>query len=234
MRNWKSFWQNYRVVEIKTKEDLLYQVGKTVGGKVIPSNQFKKDIDEIVFNLSLNKNDVLLDLCCGNGILSYQLSSYVKQTIGIDFSKIYIENANKYCKKDNIDYREVDLLNSNELKKILNEYQPNKILMNDCLAYFEPNNLKSIVSELSELSVTILMSGILDQSKKWKFYNTLKRKLFYLADVIFFNNRSGIGYWWTKKEITTIADDNKFKATFFEHYQENHMAHYRFNAKLEK
>lgn len=234
MRNWKSFWQNYRIVDIKTKEDLLFQVGKTVGGEVISRNQFNKDIDEIVLSLSLNKNDVLLDLCCGNGIVSHELSDYVKQTIGIDFSKSYIDNAKKYCKNEKIEYHVVDLLNPNDLKEILNKYQPNKILMNDCLAYFEPNNLKIIVSELSKLSVTILMSGILDENKKWKFYNTWKRKLFYFTDVLFFNKRSGIGYWWTKKKIKKIADNNKLNVFFFNHHKENHMAHYRFNAKLEK
>ena len=61
-KNWKAFWQNYRNIAIKSKDDLLYQVGKTIDGKVISEEQFDLDVKEIVDRLELNKKDIVLDL----------------------------------------------------------------------------------------------------------------------------------------------------------------------------
>lgn len=234
MKNWKSFWQNYRVIEIKSQNDLLYQVGKTVGGSVISVEQFQKDINEIIVNLDLKDDDVLLDLCCGNGVLSYKLSSLVEKVIGVDFSQSFIDNAKKHSTNKNINYYVVDVLNAKELTELMSKYKVTKVLMNDCLAYFEPQSLDLIISKLSKHKVTILMSSILDKERKWHFYNTLKRKINYVLDVTFYNSKSGIGYWWTKTEIHEIAEKYGLKSNYFMHHNKNHTAHYRFNARLEK
>ncbi|TYA56640.1 class I SAM-dependent methyltransferase [Formosa maritima] len=234
MKNWKTFWQNYRVIEIKSQNDLLYQVGKTVGGSVISEEQFKEDINEIIVNLDLKKDDVILDLCCGNGVLSYKLSNSVEKVIGVDFSQSFIENAKKHSTNKNISYYVVDVLNSEYINKLIAEYNVTKVLMNDCLAYFEPKSLDLIISKLSKHKVTILMSSILDKERKWHFYNTLTRKINYILDVTFYNSKSGIGYWWTKNEIQKIADKYRFEAKYFMHHNKNHTAHYRFNVRLKK
>lgn len=109
MKDWKSFWQNYRNIEIKSKDDLLYQVGKTVEGKVIAKEQFDLDVAEIVNLLELNKNDVVLDLCCGNGLLCFGLSEIVNHIIGVDFSETYINNAKTHNSEINIKYFMLDI-----------------------------------------------------------------------------------------------------------------------------
>ena len=232
MKDWKAFWQNYRNIEIKSEKDLLYQVGKTVGGQVITQEQFDLDLKEIISLLELNTNDVILDLCCGNGLFSYNLSQHVDHVIGLDFSELYINNAKQYHSKGNIDYQVGDILDNDLLKDILKTHRVSKVLMNDCLAYFNPNSLKIILKELSHHQVVMVISSILDKEKKWKFYNTIDRKIKYFKDVVFDNKNSGIGYWWTKKQINSIAAHYGFDSSFYNHHEKNHTSHYRFNVKL--
>lgn len=234
MKNWRYFWQNYRDIEIKTQDDLLFQVGKTVKGKVISQEQLNNDLNEIKSNLNLNKSDILLDLCCGNGVLSLQLSKSVDKIIGLDFSETYIQNAKTYSQSENIEYFSVDILDDYKLKKVCDTYNITKVLMNDCLAYFKPNTLEATLKTLSEFNIEILLSSILDKKRKWQFYNTLIRKWAYVKDVLFFNNNSGLGYWWKKAQIKEIAKRNNFSCEFYSHHKDNHTAHYRFNAKLIK
>ena len=66
VNKWKVFFQDYRMVDINDDNDLLYQVGLTVGGKPISEQQFQELIESVVVNLELRKGDCLVDLCCGN------------------------------------------------------------------------------------------------------------------------------------------------------------------------
>lgn len=234
MKDWKQFWQNYRVVEINSKNDLLFQVGKTVEGTIISDKQFKLDVEEIKINLNLQSNDILLDLCCGNGLLSFELSNNVKYVIGLDFSKVYIENARKFCSNEKTDFFDINILDSVQLKNILSKYKITKVLMNDCLAYFNPKSIDTIIKLLAEYDVEILITSILDKNKIWSFYDSLNRKLEYLIDVWFLKQKSGLGYWWQKSQIEKLAKENGFHPVFFNHHKINHTAHYRFNVKLKK
>lgn len=235
MKDWTSFWQNYRVFKkIESQEDLLFQVGKTVRGKVISKEQLALDVLELNKNLNLNANDRLLDLCCGNGVISLQLSKYVDKVIGLDFSKSYIFNAKRYSCNVNTEYFDINILDQTELNKKLEKYKITKVLMNDCLAYFNPQTLNQIIGTLSNYNIEIVCSSILDYDKKWSFYNTIKRKWDYFLDIYIYNNKSGIGYWWKKEELIKISNTNNFLCEFYHHQSLNHTGHYRFNMKLKK
>ncbi|MBL4672162.1 MAG: hypothetical protein JKX81_07860 [Arenicella sp.] len=68
MVNLKSYYDS-RVLELG-EEQLLEQVGHTEYGKAISANQFHKLTEELNSLLDLNSHDVMLDLACGNGVIS--------------------------------------------------------------------------------------------------------------------------------------------------------------------
>lgn len=232
--DWKAFWQDYRIIKIKSEKDLLYQVGKTVGGEVISESQFQLDLKEIKENLNLSKEDVLLDLCCGNGVLTKRISFYVGKVIGLDFSKEFIRNAKRYSSAVNIEYHAQDILNQSSLMQLLDSKNCNKVLLNDCLAYFNPKSFSTILDVLSKYEVDVLCMSVLDHNKKWHFYNTLYRKWSYFKEKVFIKNKSGLGYWWKQSQLIQIANRFGFKCLCFGHHSDNHTSHYRFNVKLEK
>lgn len=76
---------SYRKVDVRSRADLFFQVGKTIGGKKIPETVFDLIVAEINRYLDIGKDDVLYDLCCDNGSVTYELSRHVTRIIGMDF-----------------------------------------------------------------------------------------------------------------------------------------------------
>lgn len=233
MNNWKNFWGKYRLTEIKNDKDLLYQVGKTVNKEVIDNELFNKIINSIDRHLELNKNDNLLDLCCGNGVLTYEISKNIKSSIGVDFSRPYIINAKKFKQAQNIKYLNFDI------KKIhdLNFNQKfSKVIIYDALAYFNYKDLDRLFKSLKKITtpdVKILIGSVLSYEKKWNFFNTGKRKFYHFINKILGQSK-GLGKWWKRKELKKIAEKNNLKICFMNQDDKIHTSHYRIDILLTK
>ncbi len=227
MTDWKKFWQNYRLVKIKNQNDLFYQVGKTDSGKVISEKIFNTIIFEIVENLNLNKSDKLLDLCCGNGVITYELSKRVNCVMGLDFSEPFIKNAIQFNNSNNIKYNIYDVKKINELR-IQKKFT--KVLLYDGLAYFNKKEAKELLDTLSLITTPharILFGSVLDRGRKWHFFNTFKRKLNYLINIKLLNNNKGLGTWWSKNDFTAMLNKKTFNCQFLDEDDDIHTSHYR-------
>lgn len=235
--NWKIFFQTYRVIDIKNDNDLLYQVAATVGGKPITEKQFQALINSIKTGLQLSNKDVLLDLCCGNGIITYELAKDVKEIAGIDISVPYINNANRHKKADNITYLLGDITDSGLIIDELHDKSFNRVLLREALAYFSPQDLNKILTYLYTLTAPdfrMMISSVLDNDRKWNFFNTWRRKLTYIVKYRFLGMDSGIGRWWTRDEIETVARKCGYNCCFMDQDPILHTAHYRFDCLLTK
>lgn len=222
--DWKEFWDNYlqnkhAKTDIQTEDDLFLQVARTVNKKPIEKDAFLLIIDVIKERLELSKNDVLVDLCCGNGIFTYHLHSDVKQIIGVDFSAPIIDAANKFKSGENITYCLGSVVTF--LQDFHTQFPgvfPNKYLMNDAIAYFSPEDLREILINIKNISAPAfkcLFRGAPDEDLKWNFYNTEERKQRYLDNQAKGDHTNdGLGRWWTKQEIQAICDELGLKLTF--------------------
>lgn len=74
-------------------DDLWGQVRRTVNGRPVSEAQIQAIVDAVRAGLDLQPNDVLLDLCCGNGALSDRVFSLCAGGVGVDFSPPLIETA---------------------------------------------------------------------------------------------------------------------------------------------
>ncbi len=234
--DWKCFWQKYRLIEVQSDKNLLFQVGKTVRSEVIDKNQFNILINEIENLLSLTKKDNLLDLCCGNGILTYELSKKVNYVIGIDFSEHYIQIANKYKIEKNVEYFLYDINKLDGINNLLNKRKINKILTYDALAYFtkkEFHVLLQNVLKITENKFKFLLGSVLDENKKWNFFNTLPRKSNYFIKIKLMGKTKGLGKWWSKEDIFKICKNNNLNCIFFDQNDSLYTAHYRMNVLIE-
>jgi SAM-dependent methyltransferase len=233
MKKWKDFWQNYRVLEIKEDSDLLYQVAKTVMGKPISTIQYKTIISSIIEGLELNSEDNVCDLCCGNGIITYDIAGMVKKVIGIDSSILFIENAIKYKSKHNIKYVCDDILNVNTY--IIGE-NINKVIFYDSIAYFSENEVGKILNNIKNSSskkIKIFIGSVLDKNSKFKYFNTFKRKMHYFINYIILRKDLGLGNWISKGELEKLAKTFGYKVKFLNQDSILHTAHYRYDAILQ-
>jgi hypothetical protein len=100
---WREVWDAWpRACE---RGDHLRQVGKTVGGVPIPREQVSLMTGAIAERLDLKSSDVLLDLCCGNGLITSRLAECCRRVVGIDFSEPLLDIARTRPHAGNVVYQ---------------------------------------------------------------------------------------------------------------------------------
>ena len=83
-RDWLNHWNG--VAKRAGPEEFLRQVERTVGGKPTNDLQIALDVRATCQALELNASDCLLDLCCGNGLVTFRLASVCQSVYAVDFS----------------------------------------------------------------------------------------------------------------------------------------------------
>ena len=66
---------------------------------------FEKIAADIIDKVRFEKQDVVLDLCCGNAALAIPISKTCKEIHGVDHSEHLIGSAKKIKEKDNGSYQ---------------------------------------------------------------------------------------------------------------------------------
>ena len=209
-KGWEDFWKEWRTDKAETEEDLYIQVGKTNNKKPIRKEIFDLVNQHIAAILSLQPDDVFVELCCGNGLCTYEFRNMVQQIIAVDFAPHLIEAAKEFKQAPNITYclgSVFDFLE--EFKDNWPGVTPTKFLMNDSLAYFTPAGLKTILEHLADISgnnFTFLIRGVPNDLLKWNFYSTEEWKArYYENQKKPDNTNDGLGRWWTPQEIEEVC-----------------------------
>lgn len=74
-------------------DDFWGQVKRTVGGQPVNASQIDMIVDSVRNGLTLSPQDILLDLCCGNGALTDKIFDFCAGGVGVDASPHLIEIA---------------------------------------------------------------------------------------------------------------------------------------------
>jgi len=207
--DWREFWGNYRNRKATSLDDLFVQVGQTVQRLPIPQAQFKILVSRIIEKLELSRDDDVLDLCCGNGLISYEIAACAKSVAGVDFSRHLIQSARELRPRNNIEYLIGDVIS--DLPGILKTRPfPQRILMSFSLAYFTPAQFASLLGTLTRFAQGRPFRFVITQIPRFElkenFYSTPERMARHLAcekekpDV-----NDGLGRWWRADEIVEIC-----------------------------
>jgi SAM-dependent methyltransferase len=197
--------------------------------------QLFDSINQHILNeLEITNTDTLVELCCGNGLCTYEFAQKANNVIAVDFSPHLIADAIRLKSASNICYIQKDVVD------FVKTYIPDvplrtvKCLMNDSLAYFVPDQLKEIVYALNANSggnFIFLIRGIPNDELKWNYYNTKERQLRYkqLVEEGDITN-DGLGRWWKKSEIHNICNELELKCEI--QNQANYITNYRMDVKI--
>ena len=231
--DWRPFGNNYPK-EVQG-QGLLKQVRKTLGGKPIGADVLQRQTDIILKMLEIKKGDRVLDICCGNGILTRSIAENCEYVLGIDYSETLIEEAKKHNQPENIRYIHMDARNIHNTP-FLKEQCFTKVLCVEALAYFNNDELDKILTDtmhISDENVIIALVGVLDTKKKWAYYNTFKRKISYLITSLLYNKKRCLGNWWNFNDIDKICQRKGLTAEKILPLN-YYTSHYRFNVKIRK
>ena len=225
MKDWRKHWHIFP--DQFDKNNYLEQVGKTVNKKPISREQFEILLHGIEGNLDTNANDDILDLCCGNGIITKSISCHCRTITGVDFSQTLIRVAKKYNSAKNIEYICLDV---NEITTILNGKNFDKVYMYEALQHFNERQFDRLLSGLKSLMknrFVLFIGSVPDKQRKRYFYDTIGRKFSYIWRTL--NNNEAIGKWWDKKLVKQICNKNNLNVRFIKQSDKLYTGHYRFD-----
>lgn len=223
--NWLRFWRDN--ADLK---DEMQQVGRVQSGKAMPQELLIKIAGNIAFNLQITSNDKLLDVCCGNGALTYKIAVQCKSITGIDFCEKQIATAKLSFTSNNIKYVQADALNFNLNQKF------DKIYLYFSFQYFETTGEGQRVIEncLRHLGKGgMLFIGDIPDAKKWlAYYNTPVK----IARILYHKlvGRDIMGKFWKEKELQKICKNLNVKGKLLKQESWQPYAYYRFDFLIKK
>ena len=207
------------------------QVGKTVNGVGISTYQLKLLIRHIRSSLSLSLDDVLIDLGCGNGLVSRLLSCRVHSIYAYDFSAELLNYARTNCPRKNIHYAIMDLREL-ESKLIAGG---SKYLMYEVIQHLSVEDFCDFLKKLDNIidtEASILIGGIPDFKRIKNFYDTPEKYSFYLKSEE--RNEPHMGTWWMESDLNEIAEKHNFRCHYVPQPLDLYTSHYRFDILLKR
>ncbi|RLI52276.1 MAG: hypothetical protein DRP09_18310 [Candidatus Thorarchaeota archaeon] len=224
---WIGVWE-------KPSDSLKAQVGRWEYHDI---ELISKNIIEI---LKITKDDIVLDVCCGNGLITKKIAESCKEIHGVDFSEFLIETAKRKNNGENIYYHCDDALN---IDKKFKENTFSKAYCYFSLQHFSYKKGEMLIKVLSKVTNSnglILIGDIPDIRRIWRFYNTPKKKLSFFIDFISckirgvggWNSLDSMGWWWNPYRIKKICDRMNLKCEILEQDRNLPHAYYRFDVLI--
>lgn len=200
--NWKKFWQ-----ERGRQSNPFTQVGR-LGGSIVQDETYIQSYAAFVAKqLALNSTDIVLDICCGNGMLTHALAKYCKAIIGVDFSASLIESAKAQYETEHIQFVCGDALAIEGIAFPQNAiYTPfTKATLCFSFQYFETMEQGAAVLQgmKNKVSNDIYLGEIPDKANFWVYYHSLRR-WWDLAKQTLVNNNE-MGKFWSESELDLLA-----------------------------
>lgn len=231
MRDWKDFWNSIDTHQGSDNDwpSMMAQVGKTLQRQPIGDKQFKKTYAKIIDLLDLKKTDGVLDLCCGNGVVTTEIAPYVNIVFGVDFSKPLVDVANAR-KPENVTYLCASVLDQS-LARLVGGQKFMKVYMNESLQHFAEDEFTQILDtflSISEDQALFCLTGIPEKKNIFSFYDTEARRNEYYASVA--NGTEAIGTWWERQFLESVAEGKGLTVKTFDQSSDFYTHHYRFDA----
>ena len=224
-RDWRSFWNSPE--PHLDSDELLVQVGRTVGGRPIGAGEVSLAVAAAVQGLELSGEDVLLDLCCGNGLITRQLAPVCRAVVGVDCSRRLIEVARERSSAPNVTYQvgAAEELDSVDFAGLA----PNKLSMLQALQHLTVAGLGRLLTSLDGWDspiVRLCLTDVPDRDLIFAFYDTPERR------EEFHRRRAAgteaIGTWWSRDELAALLGAHGYEVEFRRPLCASY-AHYRFD-----
>lgn len=225
---WKEFWIGHGQANVSS--DLQSQVLRTINKQPISEKEFQAILKDIEKKIDIKGNDSVLDLCCGNGLITMFLAPKCKSITGVDFSEeltlqIDLEkHPNIFIVIDDI--REVEFANESFDKMIMYaglQYLTHK----ETIRFFE-----SAIRWLKK-GGTFLVGDIPDSNHLWDFSNNEERQAAYFDALKM--NTPFIGTWFETQWLMNLGKYAGFKRVdILAQPAYLPYSHYRFDLLLQK
>lgn len=225
---WKTFWAESN--KSTTSKHPQCQVLRTFNKKPISEAQFQKILEDIEKKMEICRNDEVLDLCCGNGLITVYLTSKCKRAVGVDFEPGLIEYI------DLEKYPNVSVVTEDVRKVDFKEHSFDKIMIYAGLQYLSHQEticLFESVFRWLKSNGLFYIGDIPDRERLWNFFNTEERERACFGSIK--NDKPIIGTWFDSEWLVKLGKYADFKCTEIIPQPEDFpYSHFRFDAVLKK
>lgn len=225
---WIDFWAAYGA-ESRGRDDQA-RVMRTLNKQPVSDAQWALSLQHISTMLSLNETDVVLDLCCGNGLISKHIARKCSHVTSVDISKDLLDeidanlftNITTVCK----DIRELELP-ENHFSRIIIYSSLQYLSYRETVFLFE-----HIYLWLKKDGIAFI-GDIPDLAKLWVFFNSKERESAYFESLK--NQKEIIGTWFDKEWLQKLSSFTRFKqSAIIEQHPEMIYSFFRYDMRLVK
>ncbi len=222
---WKCFWLDHAK---KSREaDLQIQVLRTLNKQPIQPDVFASIVESVITLLAPNPDHTLLDLCCGNGIITRELAPKFSAVTAVDLSEeftsqlsVYINNITAFS----ADARTVDFPAQSF----------DRILCYSGVQYFSESETINLFMKLRHWirkGGLVVLGDIPDTGRRWNFFNSPEREGAYFAALQ--RQEPIVGNWYEPGWLEKLSLHAGFKSAKL-HLQPRALPfqHYRFDLVL--
>lgn len=210
-------------------DDYWGQVKRTINGKPISQEQIDLIVDAVWKGLDLCSDDVLLDLCCGNGALTTYLFSKCQGGKGVDFSEYLIKVAREsFVRRQSELFQLQDILDF--VRTEANPERYTKAVCYGSLQYLAKPDAEEMVTFLRSRFAgleKVFIGNVPDKSRLHQFF-----KEGGYTPGIEDSPGSPVGIWRTEEEFSVMASRSGWKAKFSRMPSTYYAAHYRYDVVL--
>lgn len=208
----------------------LKQVDRTINGSEMNADQLQLTIDSVRDVLQLARTDRIVDLCCGNGLITHALAPDVHTAIGVDFSDKLIENAKRLNTVPNLTYRVGDVA----------ELEPSfyagtdKVYMRDSVSCLDSQSLFRVLTTLKAASSvgSIFIAGVPDADKLAVYYDDDRKMSYYRERQA--AGKPHIGNWWSRAEMKGLVEKAGLRVRIVDQDPALASAFYRYDCFIER
>jgi SAM-dependent methyltransferase len=210
-------------------DDFWGQVKRTVNGEPVSQEQIDMIVHAVSDGMDLSAEDLLLDLCCGNGALTAYFFEKCNGGLGVDISEYLIDVARKkFVKRENESFVVGDAV-----EYVRNCSRPERFTKAVCYGAFmflPRDNARLLLEELrSRFSSLrrVFIGNLPDRALKSRFFTGEGHRPGIEDDP-----GSPTGIWRTEVEFVELAAECGWAAVVTRMPPSFYAAHYRFDAVL--
>lgn len=225
---WTNFWKEYG--KTASDKDEQTQVLRTYNKKPIDPELWAFTLDFIEDKLKIKSEDKLLDLCCGNGLISVHFAQSCRHVSAVDISDDLV--------------KKIDLTKYPNIKPIIKDIRLvdfedeafSKVLIYagiQYLSYGETVDLFEKVYRWLKPGGLFFLGDIPDRAKLWMFFDNEEREAIHFTCEK--EGKAIVGTWFEQDWLLKLARFARFsKATIVSQPEQMIYAKFRYDMLVKK
>ncbi len=227
MTDWRKWW-NEAPAHVPQNE-VYRQVCRTEGGIQTGEPDLVATSESILSALHPSRAEVVLDLCCGNGLITERIVPHCGSLIGVDFSEPLIQIARNRTPDISFIVSDVTALDVTELGVV----RVDAAFLASAFQYFDEAMASRLLRQLKTLAkpgFRLFLESIPDVDRITAHYHTRDRMAAHQKRKA--EGTEEIENWWSKVQLTALARAEGFACDPIMQCANRVNSHYRFDALL--